>query len=111
MATNKPWVLESPLKQGERAIIPWTVTWPWASAVGATTITVKVYKKGTTTDVAGTVMPDGSHTASGNSLTMKALKLLVGGEKYIISILIDVDGVTDEYFIEVFALKSETGQL
>ena len=111
MATNKPWILESPLKQGEQAIVPWTITWPWATTVGSSTKTVKVYKKGTTTDVASTVMPDGSHTASGNSLTMKVLKLLVGGEKYIISILIDVDGVVDEYFIEVWALKSETGQL
>ena len=111
MATNKPWILESPLKQGELAIIPWTITWPWATTVGATTTTIAVYKKGTTTDVADTVMPDGSHTASGNSLTMKPLKLLTGGEKYIISITIDVDGVTDEYFVEVWALKTETGQL
>ena len=111
MATNKPWLLESPLKQGERAEIPWGITWPWATTVGATTKTVKVYKKGTTTDVAGTVMPDGAHVASGNLLVMKTLKLLTGGEKYIISISIDVDGITDEYFVEVWALKSETGQL
>ena len=111
MATNKPWILESPLKQGELAIIPWTITWPWATTVGAATKTVAVYKKGTTTDVAGTVMPAGSHTAAGNQLTMKPLKLLAGGEKYIVSITIDVDGITDEYFLEVYALKSETGAL
>ena len=108
---SKTWILESPLMQGENAEIPWTITWPWATTVGSTTKTVAVYKRGTTTDVEGTVMPGGSHTASGNQLTMKPLKLLVGGEKYIISITIDVDGITDEYFVEVYALKSETGQL
>lgn len=108
---SKTWILESPLMQGENAEIPWTITWPWATTVGSTTKTVAVYKLGTTTDVAGTVMPAGSHSASGNQLTMKPLKNLTGGEKYTISITIDVDAIVDEYFVEVYALKSETGQL
>ena len=108
---SKPWILEVPLEQGETAEIPWTVVWNSATTVGAASIAVAVYKLGTTTDVAGTVMPTGTHTASGNSITMKPLKLLTGGEKYIISITTDIDGIVDETFGEVWALKSETGRL
>ena len=108
---SKTWILEVPLEQGENAEIPWTIVWPSAAAVGAASIAVAVYKLGTTTNVASTVMPTGTHTASGNSITMKPLKLLTGGEKYIISITTDIDGVVDETFGEVWALKSETGRL
>ena len=108
--TDSTWLIESPVKQGENAQIPWTISWPDATTVGASSITVKVYKKGTTTDVASTVMPDGSHSASGNTVTLKVLKLLTGGERYIVSVTTDVDGVTDEYFFEVIALKQETGK-
>ena len=111
MATNSPWIIDSPVSQGENAVIAWGITWPKATTVGASTKTVAVYKKGTTTNVASTVMPSGSHIAYGNLLALKALQLLTGGEKYIISITIDIDGVTDEYFMEVWALKSETGKL
>lgn len=97
-----------PVEQGENAEIPWTITFPWATSLG--TPAVAVYKDGTTTDVAGTVMPSGSHSTSGNQLTMKVLKLLTGGETYIISITVAVDSITDEWFMEVDALKSETGK-
>jgi hypothetical protein len=107
--TNSPWINEGvPVEQGENASVPWSVKWPSASTVASPT--VKVYKKGTTTDVAATVMPSGSHTASGNLLTMKNLTALTGGESYIISITITVDGVVDEFFMAVRCLKQETGQ-
>ena len=95
--------------QGENAQIAWTITFPWGTSLG--TPTVAVYKEGTTTDVAGTVMPAGSHSTSGNQLTMKVLKSLTGGEYYIISITIAVDSITDEWFMKVGALKKETGKM
>ena len=87
-------------RQGENTKIPWGITWPWATTVGASTIAVAVYKKGTTTDISDKVMPDGSHIAYGNMLVMKALKYLRFGIKYIISITIDIDGVVDQFFME-----------
>ena len=106
--TDSAWIIESPVTQGKNASIPWVVTFPWASTLASAT--VQVFKKGTTTDIAGTVMPSGSHSISGNSLTMKNLTALTGGESYIIAIQITVDGVADEYFMEVQALKESTGK-
>ena len=96
-----------PVVQGQNASIPWTITFPWATSV--TSPTVAVYKKGTTSDVSGTVMPSGSHTVSGNSLTMKNLTSLTAGESYIVDIRITVDGIADEFFLEVKALRQELG--
>lgn len=97
-----------PVLQGENASIPWTVTWAYATTVSSPT--VQVFKQGTTTDVAGTVMPSGSHTASGNSLTMKNLTALTAGETYIVDIQITVDGVADEFFLIVKAVHEATGK-
>lgn len=111
LSVTSPWVNEGiPVQQGEDATIAWSVRWDYATTVGSTTKTVKVFKKGSSTDGASTYMPSGSHTASGNILTMKPLTALVGGEKFIISILIDVDGQTDQFWLEVHALKAETGK-
>lgn len=107
MTVSYPWIIESPVTQGENATIPWTVTFPWATTLASAT--VQVFKKGTTTNIAGTVMPTGSHTTSGNSLTMKNLTALTGGESYIVAIQITVDGVADEFFLEVRALRESTG--
>ena len=100
-------IIESPVVQGVNASIPWTIVFPWATSV--TSPTVAVFKKGTTTDVASTVMPLGSHTVSGNSLTLKNLTSLTAGERYIIDIRITIDGILDELFLEVIALRQETG--
>lgn len=108
-SSNAPWIVEGKQYQGENASIPWSVSFPWATTV--TVSTVKVFKKGTTTDIASTVMPSGSHSASGNTITLKPLTALTGGESYIISMTVSVDGVTDEWFMEVGALKEETGLL
>ena len=93
--------------QGENASVPWTITWAYATTVASPTI--QVFKLGTTTDVAGTVMPGGSHTASGNSLTMKNLTAMTAGETYVVAIQITVDGIADEFFLLVKALHESTG--
>jgi hypothetical protein len=97
-------ILESPVYQGAGASIPWTVVFPWATTVSAATVTA--YKDGT--DVTSTVL-SGDQTLSGNRLTMKTLGSLTGGEKYTLSIVATVDGVADQWFLEVWAVKSTTG--
>ena len=100
-------IIESPVVQGVNASIPWTIVFPWATSV--TSPTVAVFKKGTTTDVASTVMPLGSHTVSGNSLTMKNLTSMTAGESYIVDIRITIDGIADELYLQVDCLRQETG--
>ena len=104
------WINEGePVYLGENAAVPLTVTFPWATALGTPTITA--YREGNATNVADTVMPSGSHTTSGNQLTLKAFSGGTGGETYILSIVIAVDSVTDEWFLKVGVLKKETGRM
>jgi hypothetical protein len=98
---------ESPIYQGAGATVPYSVTFPFATTVAAGTIAV--YKNGA--DVTSTVMPSGSHSASGNVLTLKPLTALTGGETYLISIAATVDGVADQWFCEVKAVKTTTGKM
>ena len=107
-SSDSVWINEGrPVFQGENATIPWTVTWAYATTVSSPT--VQVFKLGDTTDAASTYMPSGSHTTSGNSLTMKNLTVLVGGEDFIVAIQITVDGIADEFFMKVHALHEATG--
>jgi len=109
VSPNSPWIIEGDQFQGENATIPWTIVFPWATTLAS--VTVQVFKEGSTADVAGTVMPSGSHSTTGNSLTMKPLTALTGGEWYILAIQITVDGVADEWFMRIGALKQETGKM
>ena len=93
--------------QGENASIPWVLSFPWATTVASPT-SVTVYKGGT--DTSSTNMPSGSHSVSGTNLTLKSLTALVGGELYMIDVVVSVDGVVDEWWLPVQALKKQTGK-
>lgn len=67
-----------------------------------------VYKNGS--DVTSTTMPAGSHAVSGTNLTLKNLTALIGGELYMIDIVVAVDGVVDEWWQPVQALRETTGK-
>jgi hypothetical protein len=93
--------------QGAGASIPWVLSFAWATTVASPTA-VTVYKNGT--DTSATNMPSGSHSVSGTNLTLKPLTALIGGELYIVDVIITVDGVPDEFWLPVQALKSTTGK-
>ncbi len=92
--------------QGELASIPWVLAFTWATTVSSPT-SVTAYKAGT--DVSTTVL-SGSNSVSGANLTLKTLGSLTGGELYMIDIVVAVDGVTDEWWLPVQALKKTTGK-
>ena len=91
--------------QGPSSAIPYTLQCAWATAITGTP-TVTAYKG--TTDVSSTVL-SGSNTISGNALTLKTLGSLTGGEEYVISVVMTVDGVTDTWWLPVTALKATSG--
>jgi len=99
-------LLESPIYQGAGATVTYSIQFPWATTCA--TPTIAAYKGGTT--VTTTVFPSGSASASGNTITLAPLTALTGGEAYIISIVDAVDGVTDQWFLEVRAVSSTTGK-
>lgn len=105
---NDIWVIESPINIVEGATIPLTVTFPWATAV-TTVPTVEIYKDGSSTDSAATYMPSGSHTASGNTQTLKPLTALIPG-KYVIVMNSTVDSVLDVWKIQANVQKQEQMQ-
>jgi len=106
MAKSKDiWLEESPTYLVEGATPTLTVTFPWASTVAASP-TVEIYKDGSSTDTAGTYMPSGSHGVSGNSLTTKALAVLVPG-KYVIVFNATVDGILDVWKLGLVVQKQE----
>lgn len=99
-------LVESPIYQGAGATVPYTVTFPWATTAASPVATVYMNEA----DVTSTVMPSGSATASGNTITLKPLTALTGGETYIVAIAATIDGVADQWFLEVRAIKSTTGR-
>jgi uncharacterized protein (DUF2141 family) len=106
MAKSKDiWLEESPFYLVEGATPKITVTFPWASTITGTP-TVEMYKDRSSTDTAGTYMPSGSVSTSGNSLTTKALAVLVPG-KYAIVINAVVDGVADVWKLGMVVQKQE----
>ena len=58
-----------------------------------TSPTVVVYKNGT--DVTATVMPTGSHTVSGQNITLKPLTLLTAGSDYAVIVNATIAGNTE----------------
>ena len=91
--------------QGPSSAIPYTLQCAWATAITGTP-TVTAYKGAT--DVSSTVL-SGSNSISGNALTLKTLGSLTGGEEYVISVVMTVDGVTDTWWLPVTALKATSG--
>lgn len=91
--------------QGPSSSIPYTLQCAWATAITGTP-TVTAYKG--TSDVSSTVL-SGSNTISGNALTLKTLGSLTGGEDYVISVVMTVDGVTDSWWLPVTCLKASSG--
>lgn len=101
VAKNDPWLKENPIDQieGANVAIAYTVVFE-----GITTVTVNeisVWKD--STNVTATVMPGGSHVASGNRLTMKPLTLLTYPGDYVILMEVDVDGQDDAWQLKIRA--------
>ena len=101
VAKNDPWLKESPIDQiaGTNVAISYTVVFE-----GITTVTVNaitVWKDGT--NVTATTMPAGTHTASGNRLTMAPLTALIYPGNYVILMEVDVDGQDDAWQLLVRA--------
>ena len=102
------WALQSPIKIVEGATIPFTGTFPWATTV-TTGVTVEIYKDGSSTDTAGTYMPTGGHTTTGNTFTTKSMTSLVPG-KYVCVVNATVDSILDVWKWQVNVQKQEMMQ-
>ena len=83
---DQVFAIESPLHAVEGSTLTLTCTY-WGAV---TSPTAAVYRNGTA--VTSTVMPSGSHTASGSVATLKPLTALVGGAKYVIAVTGTVSG-------------------
>lgn len=55
---------------------------------------IAIYKNGSGTDLSTTHMPSGSASVSGNIVTTKAIQDLVGGNYYIVAVVVEVNGTT-----------------
>ena len=103
MAYNEKWILESPLIMGEREGITISIVFPDTSTATITSTGLVVYNG--TVDVTSTVA-SGSNSASGNRVTLKKISGLTGGQTYVCSILATVDGLQDEYKLQIACVKS-----
>ena len=96
--------------EGSSVAIPWTVYFKWASTVDSVTA-VEVYRDGSATDEASTFMPSWAEVISGKYLTLKPLTDLAGGEYYIVTMYVTVDGVDDAWHHRVGAKYKHTGKM
>ncbi len=102
------WLLESPIPVIEGESLFYNVTWLGASAVSSPNATV--YFNGT--DVTSAAMPSGSHSVSGNVMTLKALSVLAayaGGELVVVP-QATVDGNTELRKFMLSVLKASDKQ-
>jgi hypothetical protein len=104
-----PWVIEEvdPLVAG--STMTYTVKFKGASSV--TSPGVAIYVDESDTDSASTLMPSGSHTASGNVATLKPLVVpsTDGGKDYLLNVSATVDGNTEVALIKIKILRPWTG--
>ena len=79
-------VVQGELEQSSNESHPYQITTtPWASSPTVGTVTVYDLTTGDT-DVTSTVMPAGSHTDSGDVITLKPFTALTAGHKYRIEV-------------------------
>ena len=69
--------------------------------------TAVVYDVGTDTDVSSTVMPSGSHSVSGDIITLKGLTALTAGHTYRVEVKYTAGSSTYENYFIVKCLKLE----
>lgn len=97
---------ESPVRMVAGETRTFTLVFQGVTAV--TNPSAAVYKGGTGSDLAGTVMPSGSHSASGNTATLKPLTSLTAGETYTVAVTATCDGDTRIVKFAVFAEDPKT---
>lgn len=76
----------------------------------ATSPSCKVYKNGSSTDYASVVMPSGSHSASGTTVTLKPATAMVGGARYVFAVTATVESNTRVKKFMVICQKDEERQ-
>lgn len=104
---DNKWILESPIVIGERETIPLSIQFPWATSATVDSSALVVYKG--STDVTSSVTT-GSNSYSGNRITLKSLTGLSGGQTYILSVLVTLDGIDEEYKLQVDCAASDDEQ-
>lgn len=99
---DREWAVQSPIKLVEGSTVTIACTFSWGAV---TSPNAAVYRNKAT--VTSTVMPSGSHTASGSVATLKPLTALVGGANYVIAVTGTVGGDVHVKKIEVIVSKDE----
>lgn len=97
-------VLNSPKTLVEGEGITYSIT--YLNATTCSSPSAIVYRNGNN-DVTSTVMPSGSHSATGNVVTLKPITGLVGNATYIIAVTATVDGNTRVKKIKLIVQKDE----
>jgi hypothetical protein len=92
MSDSPVWVDQSPKALGQGSTPTYTLVYGGANSVSTVGAIIEVYKNGTGSDLSST-MTTGAFVASGNSLTLKTIQNLVGGNNYVVYIYALVDGV------------------
>lgn len=101
------WLIQSPQTVVEGTSITYTITFPFAAACSASA--AKSYKG--TTDTTTVNFPSGSDAQADNTCTLKPLTAMVGGETYVITITVTLDGqATQIWKHEVNCQKAEDAQ-
>ena len=92
---EKIWAIESPLEILEGSSVTLSCTF-WGTVTSPDAAVTRNRQT-----VTSTVMPSGSHTASGSVATLKPLTALVGGARYVITITGTVAGDTWKKKVEI----------
>lgn len=72
---------------------------------------IAIFKNGTGTDLSATHMPTGAATVSGNIITTPAIQSLVGGNFYILAVVVTVNGTLQQKhaFVRINCVNEKSG--
>ena len=101
---KRAWAVESPIRVIEGSTVTLACTF-WGAV---TSPNAAVYRG--RTPYTATVMPSGSHSASGAIVTLKPLTALVGGNRYVVAVTGTVSGDVWVKKLEVIVGKDEDEQ-
>lgn len=104
---NQVMLSGSPVFMSPTETYTFTVTWPWATSLSSSTAAAF---KVNGSDVSSTLMPSGSHTASGNVQTLKPITAVTGGTTYVVNVTTTIDsGNVETRSFEIIVRKNADG--
>jgi len=101
------WVNESPISLVAGAEPTYTIVFDGATSVSVTSATQEIYKNGAGSDLSSTLCTGSLATNTVDTVTLKKLQSLVGGNTYVVVVKCTVNGVVEVRKLNIEVQKAK----